>query len=216
MFNNPVLKLALGCILLLVLPMVVIGQAPSTQPPAKSTNTLVSGIVLTTYDAPLGQEVEVILHCGWTEIARLTTRGGMFSMNLEGIAAPTDTITIGIEPGPRQSSKVNDAPPSPEAAHAADSIANLYTFSPTLFSPLSHGGTILKVALADAQNINLNIFQHLPIVTLTEWGDGAPYFPLWQNPFAVTDISAFLITVEIMPVTPPPSNLRTQDRSCTR
>jgi hypothetical protein len=194
-------------------------QIPAPQVPtptfSKSANTLISGIVLTNYDLNISSEVEVILSCGWNEIARLTTRGGLFSIDLASIANPWDTITIGIEPGPKESSKVNEAKDSTVITTSLpEGYTWNYPFNQTYSNPNAHGGLLQKVCLTDAQNLNLKIWWNYPLLTATISDGPFGWNPPWQ--VVATDFAVFTTTVQL--ITPPAttSTPNIQDRSCTK
>lgn len=150
------------------------------------TNTLVSGNVRTTLGDLIPHDVEVTIYKGHRELARVMTRAGLFFIDLKGLAEPTDTITLSIQPGPLQTSPLNAAPidsaeACPDNSPKADLlplVPSFYPWEPGMpFAPASyhpdHRGLIYEIVLADAQNVDLRLdwtISYFPV----SWNGGVP------------------------------------------
>lgn len=198
--------------------------APQPQDSHLPGNTLVSGNVMTLLGDLIPHDVEVVIYRDHRELARVMTRAGLFFVNLDGLAEPTDTITISIQPGPQPASDFPQRVEEPlceETNEDEDPVTvlnpNLLTtfVNPTVITAitngysLNHQGILLEVLLQNAQNMELKLdweYNYFPYVYL----GGAP--PIYFDEFLVHPLTCF-VTISEIPPTDGPSN--SQDYSCT-
>jgi hypothetical protein len=204
----PLYKPRIECIPLLPLPA-------QDQP----SNTLVSGLVVDRNGNPVPAELEIIISCEGMAFIRTVTRGGMFAVDLQGHAAPTDIITVSVVPGPQLSSKVADAPEPAPVSEATGAI-----FAPNLtisfpdqehWEPEHWSGGTQEVLVSAAQNMNF-LIDYQPghfYGPIRYGGNPIPDFRSMDWRMLGGDLLYGPCTTTIRVVGPKPPKV--QDRSCT-
>ncbi|MFN8395753.1 MAG: hypothetical protein U0176_14035 [Bacteroidia bacterium] len=195
---------------------------PKTPDDFLPTNTLVSGNVLTTRGDLIPHDVEVTIYKDHRELARVMTRAGLFFLDLKGLAEPSDTITLSIQPGPLLSSSTAQVDSSTNCAEEGTLVTNpnppefypwTSSFYPTFLNGYDsdHKGIIKEIVLAEAQNIELKVewtFHYYPVMSY----GGAPITILGSDYPWILPTAYCLVVAEQIPSEGPTDS---QDYSCT-
>lgn len=191
--------------------------APTQAQADSLSNTLLSGMVVDQHGNVVPEEIEIYVYCdSGQEIARMVTRGGMFAIDLAGLASPSEHIRVSAAPGPLSSSQVSTK---------ADSLAPILSINPTLWvgpfyegaSPWGYGGYVpaswrggsMDVQLGQAQNVQFVIDYTPRQEPMIMQMGGVP--PIFSQ--VTLDFSMFSVTEVMVSAQGKPSR---QEPDCTR
>lgn len=184
-----------------------------SNPPAGDTlasKTIVSGKVLDNNNDLVPEEMDILITCQGTEVARTKTRAGLFSIDLAGRLSPTDLIKVSVITGPAASSNVADAPKvtTSEATAILGQEPGPLSFDGWgHFIPKGWSNGSMEILLEKAQNIYVN-------VQYQAGGYQEPYRNGGIPPQVLGD-PWFLLNPKIVFSVQQPPIPKVQDRSCT-